>query len=170
MANTLINREFYDAITNFDRSEEAQDYYYQVMNTETGKVGANGHKETIRDRILRVYAMLFCEDIGAQPGAIAGPDEVEATADRLYIGAMKLDPSHWYRMQHHFPVIDDDNYDRFAALVIADLNAGPLRDAAVNDGDMLLVGELDPLHMTQEQRLNQQVRVIGGPSGAQEEA
>ena len=26
------------------------------------------------------------------------------------------------------------------------------------------------LHMTQEQRMNQQVRVIGGPSGAQEEA
>ncbi|MBP3217289.1 MAG: hypothetical protein J6M46_02840 [Lachnospiraceae bacterium] len=67
-------------------------------------------------------------------------------------------------------MIDDDNYDRFAALVIADLNAGPLRDAAVNEGDMLLVGELDPLHMTQEQRMNQQVRVIGGPSGAQEEA
>ena len=73
-------------------------------------------------------------------------------------------------MQHHFPVIDDDNYDRFAALVIADLNAGPRRDAAVNDGDMLLVGEVDPLHMTQEQRQNQQVRVIGGSGGPKEES
>ena len=67
-------------------------------------------------------------------------------------------------------MIDDDNYDRFAALVIADLNAGPLRDAAVNDGDMLLVGEVDPLHMTQEQRQNQQVRVIGGSGGPKEES
>ncbi|MBQ1290112.1 MAG: hypothetical protein IIY28_02070 [Lachnospiraceae bacterium] len=170
MPKTLINREFYDAIINFDKDVESQELYYRVMNTETGKVAENGHKETVRDRILRVYAMLFCEDIGAEPGTIAGPDEVEATADRLYIGAMKLDPSHWYRMQHHFPVIDDDNYDRFAALVIADLNAGPLRDAAVNDGDMLLVGEVDPLHMTQEQRQNQQVRVIGGSGGPKEES
>ena len=63
-------------------------------------------------------------------------------------------------MRHHFPVIDEDNYDRFAALVIADLSAGPLRDAAVNGGDMLLLGEADPLHMTYEQRQNQQVRTI----------
>jgi hypothetical protein len=63
-------------------------------------------------------------------------------------------------MQHHFPVIDDDNYDRFAALVIADLKAGPLHEAAVNDADMLLVGELDPLHMTKEERDNQQFRTI----------
>ena len=170
MPKTLINREFYDAIINFDKDVEAQELYYRVMNTETGKVSENGHKETVRDRILRVYAMLFGAATGANSALTAGPDEVEATADRLYIGAMKLDPSHWYRMQHHFPVIDDDNYDRFAALVIADLNAGPLRDAAVNDGDMLLVGEVDPLHMTQEQRQNQQVRVIGGSGGPKEES
>jgi hypothetical protein len=65
-------------------------------------------------------------------------------------------------MQHHFPVIDEDNYDRFAALVIADLNAGPLRDAAVNGGDMLLVGELNPLGMTRAQRRRQHVRVVHG--------
>ena len=56
--------------------------------------------------------------------------------------------------------IIDDNYDRFAALVIADLKAGPLHEAAVNDADMLLVGELDPLHMTKEERDNQQFRTI----------
>jgi hypothetical protein len=69
-------------------------------------------------------------------------------------------------MQHHFPVIDEDNYDRFAALVIADLRAGPLRDAAVNGGDMLLVGGLDPLHMTREEREHQDVRVIRAGGGS----
>ena len=57
-------------------------------------------------------------------------------------------------------IIDEDNYDRFAALVISDLSAGPLRDAAVNGGDMLLVGAVDPLHMTKEERENQEVRVV----------
>ena len=95
-----------------------------------------------------------------------GFEEVEATADRLYTGSMGFDPQHWYRMQHHFPVIDEDNYDRFAALVIADLRAGPLRDAAVNGGDMLLVGGLDPLHMTREEREHQDVRVIRAGGGS----
>ena len=104
--------------------------------------------------------MLFCEDIGAVPGQIAGPEEVEATADRLHTGTMGYDPQHWYRMQYHFPVIDEDNYDRFAALVIADLNAGPLREAALSSCDMLLVGEMDPLHMTPAQRKHQRVRRI----------
>ena len=63
-------------------------------------------------------------------------------------------------MKYHFPVIDDDNYDRFAALVLADMNAGPLHDAAVNDGETLVVGEADPLHMTAEQRHNQKVRAV----------
>ena len=163
MAHHLIDRAFYDAICNFELSEEAQEYYYKVMDTETGKTWKDGHKETIRDKILRVYAMLFCDDLGAEAGMIAGPDEVEATADRLYIGSMGLDPQHWYRMQHHFPIIDEDNYDRFAALVIADLNAGSLREAVLNDGDMLLVGDVDPLHMTSEQRQNQQLRAIALP-------
>ena len=85
---------------------------------------------------------------------------MEATADRLYTGAMGFDPRHWYRMQHHFPVIDEDNYERFAALVIADLSAGPLREAAMNGGDMLIVGEKDPLTMTSEERKHQKVRTI----------
>lgn len=153
----LINRAFYDAIVNFDESEEAQDYYYKIMDTETEK---RGRKDTIRNRILRAYAMLFCEDIGMEPGQPAGPDEVEATADRLYTGSMSFDPGHWYRMKYHFPVIDEDNYDRFAALVIADLNAGPLRDAVVEGGDMLLVGEPDPLGMTREEREKQQIRRV----------
>lgn len=155
--NNLIDRAFYEAIVNFEDSEEAQDYYYKIMDTETER---RGKKDTIRNQILRTYAMLFCEDVGAVPGQAAGPDEVEATADRLYTGSMQFDPKHWYRMRYHFPVIDDDNYDRFAALVIADLNAGPLRDAVVNGGDMLLVGDLDPLHMTKEQRKNQKIRTI----------
>ena len=150
MKYSLINRDFYDAIVNFEKSEKAQEYYYSVMDTVIER----------RNRILRVYAMLFCEDLGAVPGKPAGPEEVEKTADRLYLGSAGFDPDHWYRMQHHFPVIDDDNYDRFAALVIADLKAGPLHEAAVNDADMLLVGELDPLHMTKEERDNQQFRTI----------
>lgn len=157
MAHPLINREFYEAIVRFDADEAAQDYYYKVMDTE---IERNGRRETVRAQILRAYAMLFCDDIGAVAGQLAGPDEVEATADRLYTGSMGFDPSHWYRMQHHFPVIDEDNYDRFAALVIADLSAGPLRDAALNGGDMLLVGEVDPLHMTRAQRQNQKIRTV----------
>ena len=134
MAEQLIDRALYDAILRFEDSEDAQDYYYKVMDTET--VTRSGRRETVRTRILKVYAMLFCEDMDAPPGTPAGPDEVEATADRLYIGEMGLDPSHWYRMRYHFPVIDEDNYDRFAALVISDLSAGPLREAIEKGGDM----------------------------------
>lgn len=157
MAHPYINRQFYDSIVHFDESKEAQDYYYMVMNTETVR---NNKIDTLRTQILRVYAMLFCDDLGLSAGAVAGPDEVEATADRLYIGMIGFDPNHWYRMRYHFPVIDEDNYDRFAALVIADLNAGPLRDAVVDGGQMLLLGENDPLHMTKEQRRHQKVSVI----------
>jgi hypothetical protein len=157
MAHPLINRAFYDAIIRFDDDEAAQEYYYRVMDAP---VETDGRRETVRSQVLRAYAMLFCDDLHLAPGQPAGPDEVEATADRLHTGNMGYDPRHWYRMQHHFPVIDEDNFDRFAALVIADLNAGPLRDAAVNGGDMLLVGELNPLDMTPAQRKKQQVRVI----------
>jgi hypothetical protein len=157
MASKLIDRRFYDAIVNFEVSESAQDYYYSVMNAEMER---DGKRDTVRNQILRVYSMLFCDDLGALPGQVAGPDDVEATADRLHTGNMGFDRQHWYRMQHHFPVIDEDNYDRFAALVISDLNAGPLHEAALNNGDMLLVGAPDPLHMTQEELLRQEVRVV----------
>lgn len=157
MAHPLINRALYDAIIRFDEDELAQEYYYKVMDTE---IERNGRRETVRVRILRAYAMLFCDDLGLQPGQMAGPDEVEATADRLYTGSMSFDPAHWYRMRYHFPVIDDDNYDRFAALVISDLSSGPLRDAALHGGEMLLLGEPDPLHMTSAQRSHQHMRAI----------
>ena len=169
MANSLIDRKLYDAIVRFEEDEDAQDYYYQVMNTETGRILNGGRSETVRDKILRVYSMLFCDDIGAEPGQIAGPDEVERTADRLYVGEMGFDPAHWYRMQHHFPIIDDDNYDRFAALVISDLSAGPLRDSIINGEDMLLVGGVDPLLMTKEQRENQELRVVEFPGNEDED-
>lgn len=155
MAHPLINRAFYEAVLHFEESDEAQEYYYRTMDTCTGSRG------TVREQILRAYSMLFCDDLGAQPGEIATPEDVEATADRLHTGTMGYDPKHWYRMRYHFPVIDEDNYDRFAALVISDLSAGPLREETVSGGDMLLVGEPDPLHMTGEQRMNQKVRTIG---------
>lgn len=157
MAHPLIDRAFYDAIVRFEADESAQDYYYRIMDTAMER---DGKRYTVRSQILRVYAMLFCEDIGAEPGHVATPEDVEATADRLHTGNMGYDPQHWYRMRYHFPVIDEDNYDRFAALVIADLNAGPLHEAAVNGGDMLLVGEMDPLSMTPDERKNQAVRTI----------
>ena len=157
MAYSPINSEFYDAIVRFEESEAAQEYYYRVMDTV---VERDGRRDTVRNRILRAYAMLFCDDLGKEAGQAATPEDVERTADRLYTGSMGFDPQHWYRMQHHFPVIDEDNYDRFAALVIADLNAGPLRQAALEDGDMLLVGEIDPLHMTRAQREHQQLRRV----------
>lgn len=155
MANHLINKALYDAILHFDESEEAQEYYYMIMNVETPRKKKDGSYETIREQILRIYGLLFCEDLDYTDAKPVGVDEVAATADRLHIGNMNFDRKHWYRMQHHFPVIDEDNYDRFAALVISDMNAGPLRDAAVNGGDTLLVGEADPFHMTPEQRKNQ---------------
>ena len=160
MAHPLIDRAFYEAIINFDYSEQAQDYYYKVMDTV---VERDGKSDTVRNRILRTYSMLFCDDLGAVAGQAATPEDVEKTADRLHTGTIGYDRKHWYRMQHHFPVIDEDNYDRFAALVIADLNVGPLRDAAMNNGDMLLVGDPDSLLMTQEQRKHQHVRVIRLP-------
>ena len=63
-------------------------------------------------------------------------------------------------MQHHFPVIDEDNYDRFAALVIADLCAGPLHEIAASGEGMLLVGEVNPLIMSAEERENQKVKAV----------
>ena len=157
MPHPLIDRAFYEAITHFDESDTAQETYYRIMETVTE---SGGRKDTVRNQILRTYAMLFCEDYALAPGQPAGPDEVEATADRLHTGTMGYDPRHWYRMQHHFPIIDEDNYDRFAALVIADLSAGPLHEAALNGEDMLLVGEANPLDMTPSQRRRQRVRVI----------
>ena len=154
------DRKFYEAIINFEDSEEAQEYYYLVMGTKTGRQNKDGREETVRDRILKVYGLLFCEDTGLRTGQPAGVDDVANTADRLYIGSMGYDPEHWYRMKYHFPVIDEDNYDRFAALVIADMNSGPLHEAALENGDTLVVGEADPLHMTMQQRQNQKVRPI----------
>ncbi|SEA93669.1 hypothetical protein SAMN02910384_02786 [Pseudobutyrivibrio sp. ACV-2] len=153
-------KEFFNAIVNFDDSEQAQDYYYEVMDSVTGRKNNDGTDETVRDRVLKAYAVLFCDEFNLEMGQPAGVDEVADTADRLYIGSMGYDPNHWYRMKYHFPVIDFDNYDRFAALVIADMNCGPLHEAAINDGDTLVVGEADPLHMTAEQRMNQKVKPI----------
>ena len=157
MTDNYINRKLYDSIVNFDESEEAREHFYKTMDSETER---NGGKETIREKILRVYAMLFCEYKDNSSGQPATADDVAETADRLYIGSMGYDPEHWYRMRHHFPVIDDDNYDRFAALVISDLKEGPLHDSAAENGEMLIVGELDPLHMTAEERRNQKLRKI----------
>ena len=159
MAQSLIDRRFYEAILHFEESDEAQDIYYNTMDTA---VVRNGRTYTVRDQILRAYAMLFCDDIGAVAGQAASPEDVAATADRLYVGELSFDPKHWYRMQHHFPVIDEDNYDRFAALVIADLRAGPLHEAAASGDAMLLVGELNPLAMSSEQRRRQKVRRVSG--------
>ena len=157
MAHPLIDSEFYNSILHFDESDTAKDTYYRVMDTV---IERNGKRYTVRNQILRAYAMLFCDDIGAVAGQIASSEDVEATADRLYVGALKYDPRHWYRMQHHFPVIDEDNYDRFAALVIADLSAGPLHEAARDGDDMLLVGEMNPLIMSEEERRRQKVRTV----------
>ncbi len=169
IAKDIDPRQFYDAIVHFDESEEAQDFYYQVMDMLTGRKNKSGSDETVRDRILKAYGVLFCEEAGLEPGDKAGVDEVADTADRLYIGGTGYDPEHWYRMKYHFPVIDDDNYDRFAALVLADMNCGPLHDAALNDGDTLVVGEADPLHMTAEQRQNQKVKSITLPTAGGEQ-
>lgn len=165
MIGNYINKKLYDAIVNFDEDDAARDHYYKIMDTKTGKVNADGHEETVRDKVLIAYAFLFCEESDTPIGQPASVDDVADTADRLYIGSMGYDPHHWYRMRYHFPVIDDDNYDRFAALVISDLKAGPLHQAALNDGEMLVVGERDPLHMTAEQRKNQKVREISSFSG-----
>ncbi len=157
MAHPLITKDFYEAIIHFDESEEAQDTYYRIMDTSLDR---NGRTYTVRDQILRAYAMLFCDDIGAVAGQLASPEDVEATADRLYVGKLGYDPHHWYRMQHHFPIIDEDNYDRFAALVISDLSAGPLHENALNRDGMLLVGEPNPLSMSSEERHRQKVRTV----------
>ncbi len=159
-------KKFYDSIINFEDSEEAQDFYYQVMDTTTGKKNKSGSDETVRDKILKIYGMLFCDDISDfQMGEKAGVEEVADTADRLYIGNASYDPDHWYRMKYHFPVIDDDNYDRFAALVLADMKCGPLHESALNDGETLVVGEADPLHMTASERKSQKLKSVSLPTG-----
>ena len=157
MAHPYINRELYEAILHFEESDAAQEYYYRVMDTE---IVRGGKRDTVRSQILRTYAMLFCDDMGAVAGQKATVQDVEATADRLYLGEARFDPRHWYRMRYHFPVIDEDNYDRFAALVIADLSAGPLHESAAGGEGMLLVGELNPLAMSTEERQHQTVRAI----------
>ena len=157
MPHPYINRAFYEAILRFDRSEQAQETFYRVMDAQ---VERGGRVCTVRSQILRAYAMLFCDDVGAAAGQSATPENVEATADRLYVGEPSLDPKHWYRMQHHFPVIDEDNYDRFAALVIADLSAGPLHESAASGDGMLLVGAINPLIMSSEERQHQKLRAV----------
>ena len=163
--NDIDVRKFYESIVDFENNSEAQDFYYSIMDMATGRKNKNGSDETVRDRILKAYATLFCEEAGLDSGEPAGADEVADTADRLYIGGAGYDPDHWYRMKYHFPVIDDDNYDRFAALVLSDMNSGPLHDAAVNEGETLVVGEPDPLHMTPEERSRQKVRSVSLPTG-----
>lgn len=157
MAHPLINKRFLEAILRFEESEEAQDAYFRIMGESVEK---DGRRYTVRDQILRAYSMLFCDDLGAVAGQLATPEDVEATADRLYVGEGRFDPRHWYRMLHHFPVIDEDNYERFAALVIADLCAGPLHDAALSGEGMLLVGEPNPLTMSEEHRRHQKLRAV----------
>ena len=49
MANTLIDRRFYDAIVNFEGSEAAQDYYYSVMNAEMDR---DGNPACLLDAVL----------------------------------------------------------------------------------------------------------------------
>ena len=166
MADRFINRQFYDALVEFETSAKAQDLYYSVMDSVTGRVSSDGHEETVRERILKAYGALFCEDTGLESGKPAGVDDVAGTADRLYLDSPGFDPDHWYRMKHHFPVIDEDNYDRFAALVIADLNSGPLHEAASSEGRMLIVGESDPLSMTRQQRENQQLKPVSLAEGS----
>ena len=165
MADKYINRELYDSIIEFENSEKAQDRYYSVMGAKTGRVTKDGHEETVRERILKAYGTLFCEDTGLKDGMCAGVDDVEDTADRLYIDSPGFDTDHWYRMKYHFPIIDEDNYDRFAALVISDLNSGPLHDAALSDGETLVVGEADPLKMTRQQRENQRIKRVEPSEG-----
>ena len=167
MAHPWINRELYEAILHFEESDAAQEYYYRVMDTEVERKGIH---DTVRNQILRVYAMLFCDDMGAEAGKPATPEDVEATADRLYLGEAHFDPKHWYRMHYHFPVIDEDNYDRFAALVITDLNDGLLHDMAKEEGKMLLVGESNPLLMSPEERKHQHLRSVKLPGISQEES
>ena len=157
MAHPLIDKTFYDAILRFEESDEAQETYYRVM---ASTVERNGKSYSVRDQILRAYAMLFCDDVGAVAGQLATVEDVEATADRLYVGQASFDPRHWYRMQHHVPVIDEDNYERFAALVIADLSAGPLHESAAGGDTMLLVGEPNPLAMSAEERRHQKLRAV----------
>ena len=154
-----------EEILRFEESDAAQEYYYRVMDTE---VERNGQHVSVRSQILRTYAMLFCDDMGAVAGYLATPQDVEATADRLYLGEARFDPKHWYRMRYHFPVIDEDNYDRFAALVISDLNAGSLHDAAKEGGQMLLVGAPNPLILSPEERQHQHLRPVRLPDAEQE--
>ena len=157
MAHPYIDRTFYEAILRFEDSEEAQETFYRVMDAQ---VERGGKVCTVRSQILRAYAMLFCDHLGAQAGYKATLEDVAATADCLYIGEMRFDPKHWYRMLHHFPVIDEDNYDRFAALVIADLSAGPLHESAASGDGMLLVGAINPLIMSSEERQHQKLRAV----------
>ena len=72
IAKDIDVREFYNAIVNFDESEEAQEFYYKVMDTPTGRKNKSGSDETVRDRVLKAYAMLFCEEAGLEPGEKAG--------------------------------------------------------------------------------------------------
>ena len=83
-ADRMKQREFYEAILHFEESEEAQDYYYDVMARGTGRFLPDGHEETVRERILKAYAFLFCEN-KVEFGKEADVDDVADTADRLLL-------------------------------------------------------------------------------------
>ena len=50
MAHPLINRAFYDAIVSFETSDEAQETYYRIMDTE---IERNGKKDLRGNRSER---------------------------------------------------------------------------------------------------------------------
>ena len=50
MAHPLIDRTFFESIINFEKSEQAQDYYYKVMDTVVERVGK---ADIVSNRILR---------------------------------------------------------------------------------------------------------------------
>ena len=66
-----INREFYEAILNFEKNEASRQYYYETLYSKTGRILPDGNEEIVKNVILRVYGILFCEDLDLAPGAEA---------------------------------------------------------------------------------------------------
>ena len=49
MAKSFINRDLYDALINFETSDEAKEFYYKTMDEATDKEKKDGTMETLNE-------------------------------------------------------------------------------------------------------------------------
>ena len=68
-AEKLKEKEFFDAIVNFDEDEKAQEYFYSVMDSTTGRKNRDGTDELLGTECLRHMLFYFARNLILSPGS-----------------------------------------------------------------------------------------------------